>query len=183
MIVTYDEHGGFFDHVSPPQIAGEAGGVAFNTTGPRVPAFLISPHVDAGKVFSETLDHTAFLTLLDERFNGGGGYSPGVTKRQKALGRISHALRATPRAGAAPKLAPPTQFKVLASATQAAGTPRAPDTPNAAALDAMARQLREEHPELFEKEGWEEMDRYLDANPPPVPKSQDHIDGAGKKPH
>jgi phospholipase C len=182
MIVTYDEHGGFFDHVAPPAIAGQAGGVAFATTGPRVPAFLISPHVEAGQVFSETLDHTAFLTLLDERFNGGAGYSPAVTQRQSKFGRLSRALRATARAGAAPKLAAPTEFKVLASASEAAGTPRAPDTPNAAGLDAMARELREEHPELFNKEGWREMDRYLDENTPPVPKNQDHIgDGAGKK--
>ena len=174
MIVTYDEHGGFFDHVPPPSIPGKAGGVPFAYTGPRVPAFLISPFVDPGQVFSETLDHTAFLTLLDERFNGAKGYSPAVAERQGALGRISRALRAKARTGAAPKLAPPVKLMGLAGDAPA-GPPRAPDTPNAAAMDAMARQLREEHPEIFEDPAWKEMDRYLDENAPPIPKSTGNI--------
>lgn len=183
MIVTYDEHGGFFDHVPPPAIPGKAGGQSYSYTGPRVPAFLISPFVDPGQVFSETLDHTSFLTLLDERFNGGNGYSPAVTQRQKALGRISRALRSKARPGAAPNLAPPVQLMGRAGA-EAAGPPRAPDTPNAAAIDAMARQLREQHPELFKDPAWREMDRYLDRNPPPVPTDEGHIpeDDPGAKP-
>ena len=45
LIMTYDEHGGFFDHVLPPQVPAHAGGVNFVTTGVRVPAFVISPFV------------------------------------------------------------------------------------------------------------------------------------------
>ena len=50
MIVTYDEHGGFFDHVSPPALRTDPPlGVAykrgFDTLGVRVPGFVISPFV------------------------------------------------------------------------------------------------------------------------------------------
>ena len=50
MVVYYDEHGGFFDHVPPPAIDNAAAGnanppapYAFDTFGPRIPAILI-PH-------------------------------------------------------------------------------------------------------------------------------------------
>jgi phospholipase C len=175
MIVTYDEHGGFFDHVPPLHIAGTAGGESFQTSGIRVPAFLISPHVDAGQVFSEPVDHTSFLALLDQRFGNGSGFSPAVKARQSSLGRLSDALRSKARSGPVPTLPAPVQVKGMGLAAAAARPPSAPDTPNAAALDAMARQLREEHPELFEQPGLSEMKRYLDTNPPPIPKSRDHI--------
>ncbi|MFY9837400.1 MAG: alkaline phosphatase family protein [Xanthobacteraceae bacterium] len=55
LIVTYDEHGGFFDHVPPPAVPTQAGGVNFATTGVRVPAFVISPYVQPGSVFSEVV--------------------------------------------------------------------------------------------------------------------------------
>ena len=56
LLVTYDEHGGFFDHVPPPQtgvpspdgIAGEYDGFAFNRLGVRVPAIVVSPWIDRG---------------------------------------------------------------------------------------------------------------------------------------
>jgi phospholipase C len=179
LIVTYDEHGGLFDHVPPLQVQGAAGGKPFTTTGPRVPAFLVSPRVDAGKIFSEPLDHTAFLTLLDEAFGSGQGYSPAVAKRQQSLGRISHALRATPRGGAVPRLPLPVATKSLAAAN-APGIPAAPDTPNAAALDAVARQLKAEHPELFKSPEMAELRRYLETNEPPVPMARDNV-GTGPR--
>ncbi len=71
MIVTYDEHGGFFDHVPPLPIPAEAGGYPFATTGVRVPAFVVSPHVAPGSVYSGALDHTSILHLLADRFTPG----------------------------------------------------------------------------------------------------------------
>src|SRR5262249_33825478 len=48
MIVTYDEHGGFFDHVAPLPIPTNAAGFQFTTSGVRVPAFVVSPLVASG---------------------------------------------------------------------------------------------------------------------------------------
>lgn len=48
LIVTYDEHGGFFDHAAPLDIAADIAGYSSKTTGLRVPAFLVSPYARAG---------------------------------------------------------------------------------------------------------------------------------------
>jgi len=86
LIVTYDEHGGFFDHVSPPRIptTAPAGAYpAFESLGVRVPAFVISPFVEPRSVFHHPMDHTAILQFLGERF-GNGHYSPAVDTRINA---------------------------------------------------------------------------------------------------
>ena len=56
VVVTYDENGGFWDHVAPP--AGDLAG-----PGTRIPALIISPHAKKG-----TVDHTAYDTASVLRF-------------------------------------------------------------------------------------------------------------------
>jgi phospholipase C len=99
MIVTYDEHGGFFDHVSPLDISTDVAGYQFQTTGLRVPAFLISPYVVPGGVFSGDLDHTSILQLLADKFNAGGTYSAPVSARTQATRpyRLPSRRQAAPR--------------------------------------------------------------------------------------
>jgi len=96
LIITYDEHGGFFDHVSPLPTNPTAGGPydPFLSTGVRVPAFLISPWIAPGSVFSEPVDHLAFLQLLARKF-GGGSYSSDVDNRRingAPMGDLTHAV-------------------------------------------------------------------------------------------
>jgi phospholipase C len=90
MIVTYDEHGGFFDHVSPPLVPQGAQYPAFESLGVRVPAFVISPFVKPMTVHKERLDHTSILRFLGERFGGRSGYSELVNARP--VGNISDVL-------------------------------------------------------------------------------------------
>jgi phospholipase C len=83
-IVDFDEHGGFYDHVSPPLVptqppAGEY--PPFASLGVRIPGFVVSPFVKKGGVCSELFDHTSVLKLLGERFGKGGSYSPLVDAR------------------------------------------------------------------------------------------------------
>lgn len=92
MIVTYDEHGGFFDHVPPLGITANAGSQFFPYTGARVPAFIVSPHVEPGTVFQGPLDHTSILQLLADRFRLDQTYSKAVTDRQSHLVRLSSIL-------------------------------------------------------------------------------------------
>jgi phospholipase C len=78
LLITYDENGGFFDHVNPPTArAGTPG--EFVTTGVvpkrdpiglgfRVPMLVVSPFSKGGFVYSGTLDHTSTLRLLESRF-------------------------------------------------------------------------------------------------------------------
>jgi phospholipase C len=85
MIVTYDEHGGFFDHVSPPLIRTEppagAGYKAFESLGVRVPALVVSPFVSPGHVHHGVMDHTSILKFIGQTFGKGHGYSPLVDDR------------------------------------------------------------------------------------------------------
>lgn len=178
LVITYDEHGGFFDHVPPFPLDTTVAGFHFPTTGVRVPAILVSPHVGEGKVFSEPLDHTSFLQLLADRFTPGMDYSPAVAGRQAKLSRIAKALLPAARTGPAPTLALPAAVKAAAArpiAAAAAAGPSAPHTPNAVALDAATRQLAHDHPELLDSKGWEGIKAYLESNPPPVVASPDHI--------
>jgi phospholipase C len=180
MIVTYDEHGGFFDHVEPLGIGATIGATHLPTTGPRVPALLVSPHVQARDVYKHDLDHTSFLQLLADRF-AGGHYSPEVTARQAQLsGSIAGALRA-PRTGAA--AAPPhtpLEIKAFANSTHewlANGISlRTPRTPNAAALDGAVRKMYEEYPRLSGHPDTGEMTLYVQTKKAPDPEKIDHID-------
>lgn len=85
LIVDYDEHGGFFDHVSPPMIPTAAPQNAtytegFISLGVRTPGCVISPFVQQGYVSKALLDHTSVLKLLGEKF-GNGSYSDLVDSR------------------------------------------------------------------------------------------------------
>ena len=89
MFLTYDEHGGFYDHVAPPaapkpdNIApmlqpGDAPG-AFDRYGIRVPALVISPYAKKHFVSHTVYDHTSILHFIETRFG-----LPTLTKRDKA---------------------------------------------------------------------------------------------------
>jgi phospholipase C len=168
-IVTYDEHGGFFDHVPPLPIATTIRGETLRTTGPRVPALLVSPHVGRGVAFSEPLDHTAFLQLLAERFSPGHGYSLAVNARlaQNVLGRLSNALKSAPRTGKPPRMGAELEFK----AAQPQGPAGASNTTNGLAFYEAARRAARERPDLVDAE----LKAYLAAHPAPEPLSSDHI--------
>ena len=70
LLITYDEHGGFYDHVPPPHAVPVAPGM-LQTTGVRVPSFLVSPWIKAGSVFGSDnvhFDHTSILKTISRRF-------------------------------------------------------------------------------------------------------------------
>jgi phospholipase C len=80
LIITYDEHGGCYDHVPPPSSAtapdNNAGEFGFDFTrfGVRVPTVLVSPLITAGTVFrvppgSVPFDHTSILKTVEARWN------------------------------------------------------------------------------------------------------------------
>jgi phospholipase C len=93
LIVTYDEHGGFYDHVIPPARGipnpdginspppGDQGSwvphFAFDRLGLRVPAIIASPWVKKGKVDSTRYQHTSVLATLKKLF----GLEEFLTKR------------------------------------------------------------------------------------------------------
>ena len=62
IIVTYDENGGFWDHVAPPK--GDRWG-----PGTRIPAIIISPFAKRGFIDHTVYDTTSILQFLTRRFN------------------------------------------------------------------------------------------------------------------
>jgi phospholipase C len=68
LIVVYDEHGGFYDHVEPPMneipLLGQSGG----RLGPRVPALVVSAWTPPGLVLKDTFDHSAIGATILRRF-------------------------------------------------------------------------------------------------------------------
>lgn len=60
-ILTYDEHGGYFDHVSPPQFDAYGAGV-------RVPAWVISPWARKAHLETTLYEHTSTLKFLEKVF-------------------------------------------------------------------------------------------------------------------
>lgn len=73
-ILTYDEWGGFFDHVTPPVVPddrwSEVDADNFGQLGFRVPTVLASPYSQVGAVDHTTYDHTSILRFLEWRFLG-----------------------------------------------------------------------------------------------------------------
>ncbi|HVE84576.1 MAG TPA: alkaline phosphatase family protein, partial [Myxococcales bacterium] len=68
LLVVYDEHGGFYDHVPPPGAPPPAGDQRFARYGVRVPALAISPWIPRGYVSSELFDHTSIIRTIRNRF-------------------------------------------------------------------------------------------------------------------
>lgn len=77
LIVTYDEHGGFFDHVPPPQVYDPLASTSycdnFGQLGFRVPTTVLSPFTAGGVVAGggAPYDHASVLKLIEWRFGVG----------------------------------------------------------------------------------------------------------------
>ncbi len=68
IFLTYDEGGGFFDHVTPPTIAGLNAAKGFGSMGVRVPCMVISPYAKPGYVDQTQSEHSSLLKFIEARF-------------------------------------------------------------------------------------------------------------------
>jgi phospholipase C len=89
MVVTYDEHGGFFDHVSPPKTVDDHAAQGFDQMGFRVPTLVAGPYVKESYVSSVVYDHCSALRELEVAF----GLEP-LTQRTAAAHDLSDFLDA-----------------------------------------------------------------------------------------
>jgi phospholipase C len=90
LIITWDEHGGFYDHVPPGRAAptGERGskhGFMFDHLGPRVPALVVSPLIPKNLIAKEIFDHTTIYATLRRVFN-----LPKLGERDGMSGGVNH---------------------------------------------------------------------------------------------
>src|SRR5215472_4750067 len=99
LLITYDEHGGLYDHVPPPNGVASPGGATstvgalarllfhrktrafgFTLLGPRVPAVVVSPRVPAGAIDAQVHDHASIPATLRALFAPG---APPLTRRDE----------------------------------------------------------------------------------------------------
>jgi phospholipase C len=113
LLVTYDEQGGFYDHVPPPAAVSPGDVISdesnnhhnfdFTQLGVRVPAIVISPLIPANLVDHTVYDHTSLLATVENLF----GMGP-LTNRDGQANTFSHLLSLpTPRADAPSTLPDP----------------------------------------------------------------------------
>ena len=88
LFITYDEHGGYYDHVPPPaaiapddippDLKGEGGTLpgGYDRYGFRVPLIVVSPWARPGYVSHVVADHTSLLSFIEHRWN-----LPALTRR------------------------------------------------------------------------------------------------------
>jgi phospholipase C len=67
LVIFYDEHGGFYDHVKPPAAADD-NPRTFGRYGVRVPALIVSPWIEPGSVSTTVFDHTSIMKTILLRF-------------------------------------------------------------------------------------------------------------------
>ena len=100
LVITYDEHGGFYDSVAPGTVQAPNDnsssqynqfGFDFTQYGVRVPGVIISPWVAAG-VDGTVYDHSSVLATVEELF----GLSP-LTQRDGKAKDFTHLFLPTPR--------------------------------------------------------------------------------------
>jgi phospholipase C len=115
LVVTFDEHGGTYDHVPPPRVISPSGtrvpgemGFGFDRLGCRVPTIVVSAYTRAGSVINDEMHHGAIIHTLSQlhglepltrRDDGATGIFNAVnltTPRQPALWPDTHAAYVPP---------------------------------------------------------------------------------------
>ncbi|SDC01720.1 Phospholipase C [Raineyella antarctica] len=115
LVITYDEHGGFYDHVAPPAARptgyrGRSSGFTFDRLGPRVPAVIVSPLIPKNLIDHHTYEHSSVAATLVRLF-GLGEFTPrtATSSDLKPLARLE-----TPRTDAPMTLPEPAGGSTLA---------------------------------------------------------------------
>ncbi len=152
LLITYDEHGGLFDHVPPETTVAPSLREAsisltrrivrwfvtfrgarfdFKLYGVRVPAVIVSPWIPRGTVMSDVLDHSSIVATVRKIFAPG---ARPLTRRDERAATFDLVLTATaPREGPSPpELAPPTR---------AVGPAEQPSIASSGEQDAFSKQL------------------------------------------
>ncbi len=112
LIFTYDEHGGYYDHVAPPAALNPGDGSQpnlpmsdwygdnYTQLGFRVPTVIVSPWAKAGFTSHTVYDHTSILATIERKWN-----LPALTLRDANANHLGDCLISS---GPAPFATPPT---------------------------------------------------------------------------
>jgi phospholipase C len=140
LVIAWDEHGGFFDHVPPPGAVAPGDtqpgdehnkyGFTFQQLGPRVPAVVISPLIPRNLIDHRLYDHTSIPATLEALF----GLAP-MTRRDATANNLTPLLSLTvPRGDAPTALEAPADSQIsgcqpFACSAPAATEPLPPSRP------------------------------------------------------
>ncbi|HYK37849.1 alkaline phosphatase family protein [Alloacidobacterium sp.] len=149
LIITFDEHGGTYDHVMPPWNAacpdeesnpGQLG-FTFNRFGVRVPTVVVSPWIQAGTVFRSNTatpyDHTSVLATLRDRLEIPGEKML-TSKRIEAAPTLAQVLNLAEVRDDLPDISPPP------AETQQTGTFLPPNELQKTLISAQAVQQNQD---------------------------------------
>jgi phospholipase C len=124
LIYTYDEHGGYYDHVPPPaaiapdsippELGPEDVPGGYDIYGPRVPAIVASPYAKPSAVTNVVHDHTSALATIEAKWN-----LPALTYRDANARTVEDFLDLSAPA----LLEPPALLKPPPATVPAAGSP------------------------------------------------------------
>jgi phospholipase C len=117
-IITFDEHGGCFDHQPPPQTIapddrvipankhcnGQGSNFDFKRLGVRVPSVLISPWIEQGTICHSQFDHTSIIKTVSNKWLNGKN----LTKRDLAASDVSEVLTLSVARTDSPEITPIT---------------------------------------------------------------------------
>jgi phospholipase C len=97
LMITWDEHGGFYDHAAPPAVAAPGDtdtaaphnqyGFAFDQCGPRVPAIVASPLIPRNLIDHRPYEHSSIPATLESLFG-----LDALTRRDAAANRLDALL-------------------------------------------------------------------------------------------
>jgi phospholipase C len=112
LLITFDEHGGYYDHVTPPACTPPdkktTNDFKFDQYGIRVPAIIVSPFVKKSTIDSTEYDHSSIAKSVFENF----GIAKNLTARDKAANNfIDRNLVATKKTN----LAPMNEHKIISA--------------------------------------------------------------------
>lgn len=141
LIVTYDEHGGLFDHIGPPRATSPFQPAVTNFNydryGVRVPTIFINPNIKPGLVYPERqlpnpplpnppYDHTSILSTLIDQFELGSDY---LSPRVKAAPRLIDLVSSTAKPEARPPLKLPARVSPPPTIQEPRPRPPIPNVP------------------------------------------------------
>jgi phospholipase C len=123
LIITYDEHGGFYDSVAPgstvPPDDGSSlslnqYGFLFDQLGVRVPAVVVSPWIVGGTVDHTVYDHSSVLATLERLFSDSTTSLRPLTQRDGNANNVCHLLSmTTPRTDCPTSLSRPAKSRAV----------------------------------------------------------------------
>jgi phospholipase C len=127
LVIMYDEHGGFYDHVAPPATVAPGDSVTdpensrynfdFKQLGVRIPVVIVSPLIPKGTIDHTLYDHTSVLATVENIF----GLQP-LTGRDKHANAFKHLFSlATPRTDAPTTLPEPANSGIQCEDDMQAG--------------------------------------------------------------